>query len=69
MTQLLPVSKRLSNLANNGDCDRETYCKQGEAIFTELADLATGCRDLMADFRAKLAEEEISCNAKLTDKR
>lgn len=35
------------------------YCKRGEEIFTQLAELATACRDLMADFRSKLAREEM----------
>lgn len=28
-------------------------------MFTQLADLATQCRDTMAEFRAKLAQEEM----------
>lgn len=35
------------------------YCKRGEDLFTQLADLATACKDLMVDFRSKLANEEI----------
>lgn len=35
------------------------YCKRGEEIFTQLAELATTCRNLMADFRSKLANEEM----------
>lgn len=35
------------------------YCKRGEEIFTQLADLATTCRNLMADFRGKMANEEM----------
>lgn len=35
------------------------YCKRGEDIFTQLAELATTCKNLMADFRGKLANEEM----------
>lgn len=35
------------------------YSKRGEEIFAQLADLATTCRNLMADFRGKLAQEEM----------
>lgn len=35
------------------------YCKRGEEMFTELAELAIKCRNLMAEFRGKLANEEM----------
>lgn len=35
------------------------YCKRGEKLFTELAELATACKEMMADFRGKLAREEL----------
>lgn len=35
------------------------YSKRGEEIFAQLADLATTCQNLMADFRGKLANEEM----------
>lgn len=35
------------------------YCKRGEELFTRLAEVAISCRDLMADFRGKLAKEEM----------
>lgn len=35
------------------------YCKRGEELFTQLAELATDCRDMMAQYRAKLANEEM----------
>lgn len=38
---------------------RAAYSKRGEEIFAQLADLATTCQNLMADFRGKLANEEM----------
>lgn len=35
------------------------YSKRGEEFFAQLADLATTVRNLMADFRGKLANEEM----------
>lgn len=35
------------------------YSKRGEEFFAQLADLASTCRNLMADFRGKLAQEEM----------
>lgn len=35
------------------------YSKRGEEIFAQLADLATACRNMMADFRGKLVNEEM----------
>ncbi|XP_037933080.1 kinesin-like protein Klp10A isoform X2 [Teleopsis dalmanni] len=65
LAQFLPESLRLYNLTNYVDYDQDAYCKQGEALFTQLAELATGCRDMMADFRTKLAKEEmLSCTVK-----
>lgn len=67
LSQFLPESLRLYDLTNYVDYDQDAYCKQGEAIFTQLAELATSCRDLMADFRAKMAKEEmLSCTVKPT---
>lgn len=40
-------------------CFRAAYCKRGEEIFTQLAELATSCKNLMANFRGKLANEEM----------
>ena len=65
LNQFLPESNRLYHLTNFVDYDQDAYCKQGEGLFTQLAELAIGCRDMMADFRAKLAKEEmLSCNVK-----
>lgn len=70
LSHFLPESRRLYNLTNFVDYDQDAYCKQGEAIFTQLAELATGCRDMMADFRAKLVKEEmLSCTVKAQGKR
>lgn len=70
LSQFLPESMRLYNLTNYVDYDQDSYCKEGEAYFTQLAEMATMCRDLMADFRAKLAKEEmLSCTVKPPGKR
>lgn len=41
------------------DFSSTAYSKRGEEIFAQLADLATTCQNLMADFRGKLANEEM----------
>lgn len=65
ITNFLPESLRLYNMTNYVDYDQDTYCKEGETYFTQLAEMAISCRDLMSDFRAKLAKEEmLSCKAK-----
>ncbi|XP_055845126.1 kinesin-like protein Klp10A isoform X3 [Episyrphus balteatus] len=65
LTQFLPESHKLYNQTNYVDYDQDTYCKQGEELFTQLAEIATSCRDSMADFRRKLAKEEmLSCTMK-----
>ncbi|XP_058978434.1 kinesin-like protein Klp10A [Musca domestica] len=70
LSQFLPESMRLYNLTNYVDYDQDSYCKEGEAYFTQLAEMATSCRDLMADFRTKLAKEEmLSCTVKPPGKR
>lgn len=40
-------------------CPFTAYSKRGEEIFAQLADLATACRNMMADFRGKLVNEEM----------
>jgi kinesin family member 2/24 len=46
------------------------YCKRGEELFTQLADLALACKELMGEFRSKLTKEEIlSANMKHPGKR
>lgn len=40
-------------------CFFADYCKRGEELFTQLAELATDCRDMMAQFRTKLVNEEM----------
>lgn len=70
LSHFLPESLRLYNLTNYVDYDQDAYCKEGEEFFTQLADMATSCRDMMADFRAKLAKEELlSCTVKPAGKR
>ncbi|XP_031627205.1 kinesin-like protein Klp10A isoform X2 [Contarinia nasturtii] len=59
LTQLVPETIDLYNMTNNVDYDQDAYSKRGEEIFSQLADLATTCRNLMADFRGKLANEEM----------
>ena len=69
LTQFLLESNRLYNLTNYVDYDQDAYCKEREALFKELTDMATACRDVISDFRAKLAKEEmLSCNVKPTGK-
>lgn len=66
LTQFLPESMRLYNSTNYVDYDQDAYCKEGEAYFNQLAEMATSCRDMMADFRAKLTKEELlSCTVKM----
>ena len=38
------------------------YCKRGESIFNKLSELVDSCKDLMADLRKKLADEEMMSN-------
>lgn len=65
LMRFLPESRDLYNLTNYVDYDQDAYCKRGEEMFTQLAELATACRDSMADFRGKLANEEmLSCTIK-----
>lgn len=59
MQSFLPESSQLYNLTNYVDYDQDAYCKRGEKLFTELAELATACKEMMADFRGKLAREEL----------
>ncbi|XP_017089713.1 kinesin-like protein Klp10A [Drosophila bipectinata] len=59
----LNESKALYNLTNYVDYDQEGYCKRGESMFTQLQDIAIQCRDMMAEYRTKLAKEEmLSCS-------
>ncbi|EDW86283.1 uncharacterized protein Dwil_GK17268 [Drosophila willistoni] len=61
----LGESKALYDLTNYVDYDQDAYCKRGETMFSQLFDIAIQCRDMMADYRAKLAKEEmLSCNFK-----
>ncbi|XP_075155934.1 kinesin-like protein Klp10A [Haematobia irritans] len=59
LLKFLPESMRLYSLTNYVDYDQDFYCKHGEAYFTQLAEIATTCKDLMVDFRKKLAKEEM----------
>ncbi|KAH8341803.1 hypothetical protein KR074_007270 [Drosophila pseudoananassae] len=59
----LNESKALYNLTNYVDYDQEGYCKRGESMFSQLQDIAIQCRDMMAEYRTKLAKEEmLSCS-------
>ncbi|XP_016971882.1 kinesin-like protein Klp10A [Drosophila rhopaloa] len=59
----LSESKALYNLTNYVDYDQDSYCKRGESMFSQLLDIAIQCRDMMAEYRAKLAKEEmLSCS-------
>ncbi|XP_017076990.1 kinesin-like protein Klp10A isoform X2 [Drosophila eugracilis] len=59
----LSESKALYNQTNYVDYDQDSYCKRGESMFSQLLDIAIQCRDMMAEYRAKLAKEEmLSCS-------
>ncbi|KAH8315379.1 hypothetical protein KR067_002074 [Drosophila pandora] len=59
----LNESKALYNLTNYVDYDQEGYCKRGESMFSQLQDIAVQCREMMAEYRTKLAKEEmLSCS-------
>ena len=63
LAQFIPESRRLYELTNYVDYDQDAYCKQTEALFDQLMELAKGCKDVVADFRNKLAKEEmLSCS-------
>lgn len=67
LERFLPDSKELYNLTNLVDYDQDAYCKRGEELFAKLAEFANSFKDLMSEFRAKLAEEEkMSQAAKLS---
>ncbi|XP_030245038.1 kinesin-like protein Klp10A [Drosophila navojoa] len=70
LENFLAESKALYDLTNYVDYDQDAYCKRGETMFSTLLDIAIQCRDMMAEYRAKLAKEEmLSCNFKPTNKR
>ncbi|BFG01615.1 kinesin-like protein Klp10A [Drosophila madeirensis] len=58
----LGESKTLYTQTNYVNYDQEDYCKRGELMFSQLMDIATQCRDMMSEYRLKLAKEEmLSC--------
>lgn len=59
LMKFLPESRELYKLTNYVDYDQDAYCKRGEELFTQLAEIATTCKDLMSEFRTKLAKEEM----------
>ncbi|KAH8289194.1 hypothetical protein KR054_001510 [Drosophila jambulina] len=66
----LSESKALYNLTNYVDYDQDAYCKRGEAMFSQLLDIVIQGRDMMAEYRAKLAKEEmLSCKLNPNSKR
>ncbi|KAH8387542.1 hypothetical protein KR093_007678 [Drosophila rubida] len=65
LEKFLAESKALYDLTNYVDYDQDAYCKRGETMFSTLLDIAIQCRDMMAEYRSKLAKEEmLSCNFK-----
>ncbi|XP_049282443.1 kinesin-like protein Klp10A isoform X3 [Anopheles funestus] len=67
LEKFLPETMELYNLTNLVDYDQDAYCKRGEELFTQLAEVANSFKDLMSEFRAKLAQEEmVSQAAKLS---
>ncbi|XP_065081909.1 kinesin-like protein Klp10A isoform X2 [Ochlerotatus camptorhynchus] len=59
LMKFLPESRELYKLTNYVDYDQDAYCKRGEELFTQLAEIATTCKDLMSEFRTKLTKEEM----------
>uniref|UniRef100_A0A336LQ14 Kinesin-like protein n=1 Tax=Culicoides sonorensis TaxID=179676 RepID=A0A336LQ14_CULSO len=57
--ELIDQHKLMNEFLQKFIPESQTYCKRGEELFTQLADLATACKDLMVDFRAKLTNEEM----------
>ncbi|ALC48876.1 Klp10A [Drosophila busckii] len=65
LENFLAESKALYDLTNFVDYDQDAYCKRGETMFSTLLEIAIQCRDMMAEYRTKLAKEEmLSCNFK-----
>ncbi|XP_052900700.1 kinesin-like protein Klp10A [Anopheles moucheti] len=70
LEKFLPETMELYNLTNLVDYDQDAYCKRGEELFTQLAEVANSFKDLMSEFRAKLAQEEmVSQAAKLSHRK
>lgn len=70
LERFLPEAKELYNLTNLVDYDQDAYCKRGEELFTQLAEVANSFKDLMSEFRAKLSQEEmVSQAAKLSHRK
>ncbi|XP_050074472.1 kinesin-like protein Klp10A [Anopheles maculipalpis] len=70
LEKFLPEAKELYNLTNLVDYDQDAYCKRGEELFTQLAEVANSFKDLMSEFRTKLAQEEmVSQAAKLSHRK
>ncbi|XP_034490738.1 kinesin-like protein Klp10A isoform X2 [Drosophila innubila] len=68
LESFLAESKALYDLTNYVDYDQDAYCKRGETMFSTLLDIAIQCRDMMTEYRTKLAKEEmLSCNFKPTN--
>ncbi|XP_035912608.1 kinesin-like protein Klp10A isoform X3 [Anopheles stephensi] len=70
LERFLPEAKELYNLTNLVDYDQDAYCKRGEELFTQLAEVANSFKDLMSEFRTKLSQEEmVSQAAKLSHRK
>ncbi|XP_055371562.1 kinesin-like protein Klp10A isoform X2 [Condylostylus longicornis] len=69
LLKFVAESRDLYNLTNYVDYDQDAYCKHGEDMFTRLVEAASQVRDSMAEFRSKLAQEEmLSCTIKPTSR-
>ncbi|XP_055618876.1 kinesin-like protein Klp10A isoform X2 [Toxorhynchites rutilus septentrionalis] len=69
LMKFLPESRELYKQTNYVDYDQDAYCKRGEELFTQLAEIATTCKDLMSEFRAKLAKEEMLSHKIIPDRK
>ncbi|XP_041766921.1 kinesin-like protein KIF2A isoform X1 [Anopheles merus] len=63
LEKFLPEAKELYNFTNLVDYDQDAYCKRGEELFSQLAEVANAFKDLMSEFRTKLSQEEIVSQA------
>ncbi|XP_053678213.1 kinesin-like protein Klp10A [Anopheles nili] len=69
LEKFVPEAKELYNLSNLVDYDQDAYCKRGEELFTQLAEIANSIKDLMSEFRTKLAQEEMVSQSTKTNHR
>uniref|UniRef100_U5ELQ3 Kinesin-like protein n=1 Tax=Corethrella appendiculata TaxID=1370023 RepID=U5ELQ3_9DIPT len=59
LSKLVPELRELYMQTNYVDYDQDAYCKRGEEMFTQLAEIAIQGKEAMSMFRTKLAKEEM----------